>query len=243
MRLSSAIFASFIAVIAFAPCSAQLSEVLMLTLSSNSTSDQTAVRFLAEASDSFDSQYDAYKMINPNPTPNIYTVSDEYYSINALNNDFSKKVVAVHVRAAFPAIYTITAEEIGAFDPSWSIQLTDLFLNQVIDLRKDTSYSFVANPTDSYKRFSLLFTKTEKYPQHPKDIDHMIYSDQDKIFVTTNSKDVSAISISDLEGNTLITSETASETWTFSPEKTGIYVVHLLTDQHTYTKKVMIYKN
>ena len=252
MKLSSVIFACFVAAIVFtSTCKAQLSEVLMLTLSSGAKSDQTAVRFLAEATDSFNSEYDAYKLMNPNLTPNIYTVSDQEYAINALNNDFSEKIIDLHVRAAFPAVYTLTAEELGAFDSSWSIHLTDLFLNQEIDLRKIASYSFTADPKDAYQRFSLRFKKaemkslliTESSPQEQEDIDPTIYAHEDKIIVTTDGEAASAISINDLEGNSICLSEVPVETWTFSPEKTGIYVVHVSTPQHTYTKKLMICKN
>ena len=232
-------------------CAAQLSEVLMLTLSSGSRSDQTAVRFLSEASDSFDSEYDAYKMMNPNPSSNIYTVSDQYYAINALNDKFNEKAVDLHIRAAYQATYTIKAEEIGPFETSWSIHLIDHFLNQEIDLRKVLSYSFEANITDRYNRFSLKFTKsdmtsfliTENSEQLHEDIDQMIYTDQNKIMVSKDNPSTINIYINDLEGQLIAASETTLTTWTFSPNKMGVYVVHVSSNQHNYTKKVMIGKD
>lgn len=249
MRLSSAIFACIVAATVFtSTCKAQLTEALLLTLSSNSRSDQTAVRFLHEASDAFDGQCDAYKLMNPYPTPNIYTVADEYYAINALNNDFSEKEIALHIRTPFAALYTITAEEIGAFDSSWTIHLTDLFLNQDIDLRKVSSYSFMSDPSNLYHRFSLRFTRsgmapsfiTETSPEAQTGNDPIIYNQEGKIMVSADGEEISSISIHDLEGHSVYQSEATTENCTFSPNKNGIYVVHLSTRAHTYTKKVMI---
>jgi hypothetical protein len=248
MRLSSVIIICFVVSTFFTSTgNAQTSGALMLTLSYNTTSDQTAVRFMTEASDTFDSPYDVYKMLNPSPTPNIYTVTDQMYALNSMNNDFTEKVISLNVQVASPATYTLTAEELYAFDPSWTIQLTDLLLNQVIDLRTVASYSFMADPADSSNRFSLTFTHPKIFSlfakENPKDIDHMIYTDQDKIIVSPQGEKVSVASINDLQGNVVWAPETSSETRTFSPDKTGIYVVHLSTDQHNYTKKVMISKN
>jgi deoxycytidylate deaminase len=88
---------------------------------------------------------------------------------------------------------------------------------------------------------SLFITDTS--PKAQNDIDHIIFTQQDNIMVSAEGEAVSSVNINDLEGHTVYHSEAPAETCTFSPDKSGIYIVHLSTHEHTYTKKVLVHKD
>lgn len=148
----------------FNVCKAQLSDALMLTVSSGPYSDQTAIRFLDVATDYFDSEWDAYKLRNTENTPNFCSdINHQTYSINALKGAGKSidKVVPLSLKVAFSGSYTITAEEIGLFDSSCSITLVDHFLEIKQNLKANTSYTFQADVNDSEHRFSVSFNVRE----------------------------------------------------------------------------------
>jgi hypothetical protein len=59
--------------------------ILMLTLQSGDYSDETAIRFMDGATEGFDGDYDAYKLLNQGNSPSLYTFTQSInYSINSL---------------------------------------------------------------------------------------------------------------------------------------------------------------
>ncbi len=230
-----------------------LSEAIRLTVSSEGQSDQTAVRFLDQATDNFDSQLDAYKLSNMGSSPNFYTVSDENYSINALCTQFAEKSVELYLRPAFSGIYTISSEELGAFDSTWTILLVDKTLGVTYDLRTMVDYTFVADKNDAYARFTLVF-KTNKYStvtstssDYNLPAKERIYTSDDQILISFEEGDKEVVlAITDVSGH-LLTSATqenlsgkSGSIWSFSPGKQGIYVVDLFVDRKHFSKSVFV---
>ncbi|MDB5255937.1 MAG: hypothetical protein JWM14_632 [Chitinophagaceae bacterium] len=226
-------------------CFAQLQDVLMLTVSSGSHSDQTAVRFLSEATDTFDSQYDAYKWTNPGMTPNLFTVSDEKYAINALYNEFEEKNVVLYFTSAFSGTYTLAAEEIGAFDSTWSITLVDEKLNLERDLRAYATYVFQSQKGEEDSRFLLKF----KIKKTDSDItavnaeqrtNDMIYAYGENILIRMEGEN-DRVFITDMLGYEILNTDlslTKGTVWSFCPGKAGFYIVSLQRNNKRYYKKV-----
>lgn len=237
----------FIAVFICHSSFAQLQEVLMLTVKSGTQSDQTAVRFLDEATDNFDSEYDAYKFQNPGTTPNIFTASDESYAINALHTDFEEKTLSLYFRSGFSGTYTLSAEEIGAFDSTWTIMLVDRKLNTTFDLRAAPDYTFESQKGEADNRFQLQFTVsptsivTSSVDERAL-TDAMIFAYGDNIMIQMESES-GTVFITDMLGNEILNAAIYSATgsaWSFAPGKQGIYIVNLLRNNKRYYKKVLV---
>lgn len=226
---------------------AQLHEALMLTVSSGAHSDQTAVRFLEEATDQFDPLYDAYKWDNPGMTPNLFTASDERYAINALCTGFDEKSLTLYFRGAFPGMYTLSAEEIGDFDSSWDIILTDKKLHTECNLRTKAIYTFDSQTGDSENRFELQFKVNQGSvitssfgDQHAEET--VIYAYGQEIMIQMESQS-GTVFITDLLGREVLNATIYSakgSAWTFSPGKEGMYLVNLMRDNKRYYKKVYV---
>jgi hypothetical protein len=222
----------------------QLQEVLMLTVSSGSYSDQTAIRFLPDATDYFDSKYDAYKFDNRSMTPNLFTVSDQRYAINALHDEFEEKQLSLYFRSAFSGSYTLSTEEIGAFDSTWSITLVDQKMELELDLRIDTAYVFQAQKGESDDRFLLKFKI-----QQPAVItavndsegnDAIIYAYGENILIPMEGS-IDKVFITDMLGYELLNTDIKMDkgsVWSFFPGKEGFYIVSLQRNNKRYNKKV-----
>ncbi len=247
-------------------CKAQLSDALMLTVSSGPYSDQTAIRFLDVATDSFDSEWDAYKLRNTENTPNFCSdINNQEYSINALNGSGKKidKAVPLRLKVAFSGTYTITAEEIGLFDSSCSITLVDHLLETKQDLKADATYTFDAYVDDVEHRFSVYFNVRETAIQIAYEEkeqaslfeglpeDHgtkgvKIYNRQGTILIEFDQAQTSPeVSINNLSGHTIVNTKIdqgsgADRTWAFTPDKNDLYIVSLFMDGKLYSEKVFI---
>jgi len=230
------------------PCFAQMQETLMLTIFPNNNannSDQTAIRFMEEATDAFDSQLDAYKIQNRGNTPNIYTVSDQNYAVNTLNNHFETKTTEIHFKGDLNGVYTINAEEIGSFDSNWSITLLDKKTTQTRDLRAEPIYSFDNTTGDEINRFSIEFhidqTVTSDLNANSKSKEEFaIYAYEANITVETNGASC-LISVTDLNGKELIHNHSENNRdWVFAPGKTGLYLVNVLKGNKRFYKKVYV---
>ncbi|MDF2457078.1 MAG: large protein [Cytophagaceae bacterium] len=248
MKNTIKVLACFIAVFIAHSSFAQIQEVLMLTVSSGGNSDQTAVRFLDEATDTFDSQYDAYKWDNPGNTPNLFTVSDESYAINAMAKEFEEKTIALYFKAAFSGSYTLNSDEIGAFDSTWSITLIDNKMNTETDLRSHQDYVFQAQQDDASNRFSLQFNVEPQVvtsAQEKNAVEDVIYAYGANIMIDM-ALESSSVFITDMLGNEVFNAPVSTNNesvWSFCPGKNGIYIVSLLSNNKRYYKKVYVDSN
>lgn len=262
--------AFFIILLINLPGFAQLTNALRLTLSSGSYSDETVVRFLEAATDSFDPDWDAYKLKNGGNTPNFFNViNKESYAINALHAPFTDKTVSLNVEAAFTGTYTILAEEIGPFDSTCSIILIDKVLNISQDLRSSSSYTFDFVNGDPSDRFSLKFqiavssqvtnftslgnvdstlstdgaSVSKKLIQKMAEGSIRVYNIQDKVIIEfTDISDNVSLGIYDLSGKEISKAENinVSSSWEFFPEVKGICIVKVLAGNKAYSGKVFL---
>lgn len=242
----------FLALILFhAPCFSQLRNALMLTASCTSesgiSSDQTAMRFLDEATDSFDSEWDAYKFMNPSTTPNLYSVADEQYAINAMSNGFINKSVVLNFKSKVDGTYSISANEIGEFDSNWSITLVDRFTSQELDLRKNKNYSFTSAASDKAERFMIKFRKdpidflVTAMDANNQKKEEYVFATAGNVYIHLPSLPISAvISICDISGEEIIYSEDCAPQYEFSIPETGIYTVHIVSNNTPYNTQVYI---
>ncbi len=236
-----------------ATSSAQLSDALMLTVSSGAYSDQTAIRFLDVATNYFDSEWDAYKLENGGNTPNFCSdINNQTYSINALEGSSTdiNQDLTLKLEVSFSGTYTITAEQIGLFDSTCAITLVDHFSGTILDLKANTTYSFDSRVGDPVDRFTVSFKVDSKISfvtavnQNKGTQAVKIYNNQGTIIVEIGSTPSSSqIMVRDLSGNSVVQSamgSSATETWNYTPQENGIYIVSLIADGTMYTEKLYV---
>ncbi|MCB0806676.1 MAG: T9SS type A sorting domain-containing protein, partial [Bacteroidales bacterium] len=119
-------------------------DVLVLKVTGNEVTTQTAVRFNKNATLEADRLYDVFKIISDKPdVPNLFTRSgSEPMAINTLPSIEETEVMPAWFSAGLNGKYSISATEIGSFDPSVPLYLEDLETKTIQNLRDNPEYSF-----------------------------------------------------------------------------------------------------
>jgi hypothetical protein len=130
---------------------------LTLGLKNNTYTDQTTIRFDANATWNFDGDYDAYKFPGGPNTPYLATVPDTNgdLSINSVPALDSTVVIPVRVKVGTTGTYTLYRDSITNLPSSSCIILEDLLTGTQTDLQSYTSYTFSISDTTSAPRFLI----------------------------------------------------------------------------------------
>ena len=140
-------------------------DMLRLRISGNNYSDETVVRFMSNATDTFDSQFDARKFYSFSPDPpQIATVfNGEDYAINCVPFPASS-VKTIPLRAyvgqGFSGTYTISRDSLWNLPSSMCVILEDRYTGTLVNLNTTISYSVYFSDTTYAPRFFLHFGKS-----------------------------------------------------------------------------------
>lgn len=224
----------------------------MYTSGGNVTSDQLYVHFgdFEDISGGYDEKLDAEKWmsLHNEKATEIFTIGTDgsQLSIDARPEISDAQTdIPMHFKAAVDAEYTLHAESVESFFPSIKIFLEDTFLPEQdwVDLREHDSYTFNASPEDEYNRFVLHFYDSEFGIEEPGFEPIKIFSDRtDAIIVNDSEQLIKEILIYDMMGN-LIDNKievNSDQIRMYVSDKTGYYVVKVITDKAVYSNKVLI---
>ncbi|MGN6647508.1 MAG: beta strand repeat-containing protein [Cytophaga sp.] len=113
--------------------------------------DETIVRFNEHATNNFDPEMDAAKLLNGDSVPSIYTTSDtDMYSINSYASPDAAPYIPVAVKLPADGKYTLT---VSNDNPDIEYILLDKKLG--IEQTIKEAYSFTGEQTDDEDRFEL----------------------------------------------------------------------------------------
>lgn len=152
----------------------EISALLVIEASGNNYTDKMYIRFLDEASEGFDGDWDAYKLLSYAPlVPQIYSRSGgQNLAINSLPATNSIQVSFV---AGTTGNYTIGAVKSDDFE---NVILEDLSTGAITDLKSET-YTFGHDEAADSDRFVIHFSVAG--PENMDDI--TIYSGNGNVYV------------------------------------------------------------
>jgi hypothetical protein len=224
-------------------------DIIRITLQAENSDqkDETVIRFNEYASIDFDSDLDAYKLLNSGTIPSVYTaLNNQTYSINSLESTSS--VTSIPVCAKLPADgnYTLTFD---VKNPALECILVDKKLGTE-NLISGPSYMFSGLKADDVNRFELQFRTSVTTAVGPaKAIDGVKILSSTKGFViqTNNQTGVDAnIEIVDVTGKTvlILPDKNLADPSTFIPLELseGAYLVKVLMDGKTYAQLISLTK-
>jgi hypothetical protein len=204
-----------------------------IEVSGNGWSDETVIRFIEEATTSFDPEWDAHKLFGyQSDAPQIYTVLNQPYSINALPEP---QAVVAGVKAMENGIFTITATENDGIE---YVFLEDLTTQKVTDLLAENyTFSYLTGTPD--ERFVLHFAPVAGIA---RDIRHdlRLYSKGDNLVLELGDIKQGEILVYNITGQLIHRTETTSGKLTFGGMKPGVYIVQVVTQNWIETRKVSV---
>ena len=217
-------------------------EQLNLKVNGNKLEDETSIRFNSEATEGFDSDYDAYKLWGTTACPQIYTIApDVNLSINSLPEMTSQTVIPVGFKVGMNDTYTITASDLGSFPTGTDIYLEDLFLSKTQNLNTNPVYEFSAVTGSQEHRFDIHFAPVSGVPEGSTS-NIKIYSSGNSVYVNVPMELHGEIIIYDLLGKEMKRQPIQNNTLNKINlnAELGYYLVKVLGDKLTVSGKVFI---
>jgi hypothetical protein len=217
-------------------------EQLTLRVDGNNMEDVASVRFNSEATEGFDSEYDAYKLWGIAACPQVYSIiPGENVSINSLPLLTKQTIVPIGFKAGVAGSYTIAASGLETFPSGTDIYLEDILLNKTQHLNTNSACEFTASPGSPAHRFNLHFSAVNGIGESAgKKI--KIYAYENILYVNVPEPMHGDIYVFDISGRELI--HQPIESSTLSKIKlnlqTGYYVVKVVGDEVIASEKVFI---
>jgi hypothetical protein len=215
---------------------------LDLTVSGNSYSDETSIRFDENATAGFDGELDAFKLYGLYDCPQLFSILPQNnLSINTLPDVSSNQVIPVGFKTGLSGNFTLTATGFESFLASTTFYLTDLVTGNVQNLNTNPVYSFTATPANPDHRFNLHFTPVGYEEKNTQDYVR-IYSFEDKVYIRTLPGYNGIATVYDLPGRILISQPIEAGTLNVVKKAmpSGYYIVKFISNGLTTTEKVFI---
>jgi len=118
------------------------SDLLRLIVTGASGRDEMVVRFLADATDTFDGQFDALKLTNA--SLNLFTITSDgrNMAINTLGDLSCQRSIPISMSNLKTGIHTLNVKGIESFGTDVNVILVDAEQNLEIDLRDQAVFTF-----------------------------------------------------------------------------------------------------
>ncbi|MDR9457804.1 MAG: T9SS type A sorting domain-containing protein [Salegentibacter sp.] len=212
--------------------------------------DGMVIYFENQASQDFESQLDAHKLMNTDVNvPNLYSLSPDgqQLSINAVARPEDKKeTIPLGITTERGGTMSISLKDLENLPYDFAVFLKDKEKNKTVDLRKQ-AYSFEVKKGENNSRFELLFSNESILTKEDLDDEFFsVFSSDGKMQVELNLEEEKegVLRLSTVTGQLLETKAgRGKEQVSFDGiSSSGVYFVILEKDGKRYTKKVLIRK-
>lgn len=210
----------------------EVANLVRLEISANGNTDEAVIRFVPDATSSFDGDYDAVKLFgDPDEAAQIYSLSELPYSIQALPET---EEVRIGIQTGFSGSYTISATEINDLQ---SVKLEDTDNGNMTDLIAG-NYTFPATEGTFDNRF-IIHLKTLAV-EELKTEDANIYSWNDRIYVSCENTRFINVEIYNLTGQLIRSVPVEEGEKGIQINNPGMYIVSVVSESGVVSAKVAI---
>jgi hypothetical protein len=234
--------------------SASADQMLLLKISGNNITTQTAVRFGADATTGIDRLLDMCKIMEPTPqVPMLYTVCEgQKMVLNTLPLLYIKEgaIIPVYFEAGVGGSYQIEASEMGSIDPTISIYLEDVSRSYTQNLRLKPTYNFDYSTQGQARKMLIHFKNRKTGVDETGTIADGVqcYTSDNQLYVNFTpevfgTKEGEAnIEVYTLTGQQVYSRQTGSPTnqIELSTVAGAIYIVKVTYGNQVYVKKVIL---
>lgn len=225
-----------------------LNNLLNIKAEGNGYSDIALIGFHPDATEGFDSDFDAYKIMGIYAAPQIYSkIPGINLSVNILPKVFDGRIVQLGFQVGYDTTYTLTVTGISNLQPGVNVFLEDQLasFDDFVYLNKTPVYTFLAKEEDNPERFRLhYFRGQEPWGIHLQKEDILIYAYDKTIYIVTEEPQKAAgrVEIYNMLGGLEYFGELSPKyinTINFQ-QKFGYYIVKVINNAYFCTGKVYI---
>nr|WP_319401636.1 T9SS type A sorting domain-containing protein [uncultured Carboxylicivirga sp.] len=229
----------------------QSDDILRLKIGNDNGSDEIAIVFRALGSD-FPNVYDSEKyMSDDSSVPLLYAIKEsKKMVISVLPKVYSEKTVPLGYKVGDKADgnMNIVANNINQFMPEVSVYLEDTDNDIVYDLRNTPSISFESGVTTNNERFVLHFANISTDIEDSESIEDRInirVLDYNNLNITCDwESDMKLVEVYSIDGRLILKDEMLGDSYSRNMNvKSGLYIVKVSDNEHSYQQKVRLGTN
>ena len=214
------------------------------TNNTNGLTDGTYIRFNQDATDDFDSRYDAYKMFAADTAyPQVYTRSgNDDFSINNISELVGERTIPLGFKTALSRQFTFTADLVSSFVNSGNnVYLEDLLNGTYQDLSSNSSYIFSSGITDGLDRFLLHFKHSDAGIAQSTGNSIQIYTNNNMLYISSSDETATVYIYNMLGQQVLSENINAGAVNRINTNLTSaFYLVEVISAKNNVIKKVFI---
>ncbi len=218
--------------------------VLRILVQKETYSDECVLAFNANATEGFDSDYDAYKLFSNVSSPHIYSMCvNTKLTVNIMNSVEDNEIIPLQFVPGTDGIFDLHIKGIETFAPDLPVYLEDKKDNVFQNLRENSDYTFYSIITDDQDRFAIHFTNPMGINSLPDIMESIqIYAWQNSVIVHAPAGFEGDLNIYDLPGKHIISSHiTEGKNYVNIEGAQGLYIVKVTSERGIKTKKVYIH--
>ncbi|MGM0532066.1 MAG: T9SS type A sorting domain-containing protein, partial [Bacteroidota bacterium] len=222
------------------------SDLLRIKAMANNCSDESIIRFRENATDDFEGSHDVTKMYGMGGSPQLYSFSADNHklSINSIAPTTESKSINLGFELDKAGEVTFEFSSVESFDPQIPVKLLDIKTNTITDLTSNSKYTFHHHPDNDPSRFKVLLNS----PLSVEELDEsnlLIYFNKGNLHFDFASKKTSKaqVHIFNINGQKVFSTSLAPEQSTIplSGLRKGIYIIQVISNDFSVTKKVQYY--
>jgi hypothetical protein len=219
--------------------------LLKLLVTGEGHSDEMAVRFTADASNNFDPNLDAYKLLGAQNNLNLYTsIGAEKISINSLPLPTSSKTIPLTLETKNSGDYTFILNHKDEIDTNITVFLEDTWNDSLHDININPIYTFHFDVSENPNRFNLLFKHSSDEDLEEEDSEFSAYYLNNQ-FILKGITAPSALNIYSISGQLMTETQlvgNSTESIFAGSFPIGCYVLRLSNPSGVKIAKVMLHK-
>jgi len=202
------------------------------------TAQQTVIRFLPEATEGFDLEYDSYFLTGY--APRFYSkAGDHRLALNSLPANRAVSEIPLGFIKNDYSEFSLEAAGNLTGPGGSQVMLVDLKLNQVQNLSQNPLYNFTAAENDDPERFVLKFSEVGIEENHSEVINLFSAGNQVVIELTEIAK-LSSMEVIDIQGKKVFVSNLHFGVNNFYFPFQGLYFIRIFTSDKIITHKIIL---
>ena len=210
--------------------------------------DETLISLNNDATEEFEFDKDAYKIINSGFTPSLYTsthAGPTMYSINSLPFD-EEQSIPLHLKVTKNGTYTLQCSKL-INQTGYTILLEDKLNNVFLPVDTALAYVITANTSDNIDRFVLRFRTGLTVGSLGTSKSILLSTYNNDLMLTSNgvAAEGAELKVYDASGKVvqIITNQSIAPGFKIIPLENlsaGVYLVSFILDGVSYTGKVVL---